>query len=257
MRITRIRIIIFSLVAVLAAMVAMGAAYTATECCTGTGQGGVHAQNIDLKIKDQDEPWRNGVSSTWKALNMAPGTEYAFEGSFIGLRTSDKSSIEVTCDYKVTEEVPGCEADSDKMTYRHPDNMAKQLILTRCIYKGNQWQIDCLTGQWDVVALYSWKSYHGTNTSDWKIKDSDNDGRITFFDLKEEALTNLPLPAASYSSSARFEISVKFAESARNDLQGDTLTMDMVYSVTPWESGTAIWGKNYKNIEKLLCSGCN
>ena len=43
----------------------------------------------DLKIRDQDETWSDGVSETWTVENMVPGSVYELDGSFVGRGTMD------------------------------------------------------------------------------------------------------------------------------------------------------------------------
>ena len=39
-------------------------------------------------------------------------------------------TLEITCDYTVTEETPQAESDTDPNTDQHPDEMAKHMIIT-------------------------------------------------------------------------------------------------------------------------------
>ena len=57
-----------------------------------TGRSGQQCEqgSLDLQIKDQDEPWKDGVYGTWVASNMAPGDVLTFDGSFVGLRSDRK-----------------------------------------------------------------------------------------------------------------------------------------------------------------------
>lgn len=210
----------------------MGAVYARTDCpeeprCEPE-------QRLDLKLKDQDEPWRDGVTATWVARNMAPGDEYAFEGCFVGLRSNVKGRIGITCAYRVKEEVPPVESDTDPQTSLHPDNMARQLIITRCLYTSKSGQIDCLTGESGGMSVRDSRYSGDCDNTQWRITDIDHDGRITFYDLKRMPLSGLPLPASTATEGARFVMSLKFAGSAGNDLQGDTFNLTMNYTLTPW-----------------------
>lgn len=180
-------------------------------------------QQMDLKIRDQDEAWSDGVRATWTAKNMAPGDEFAFAGCFVGLRGQFPKQVkagimEVTCNY-------------NSWSPRQPDNMAKYLVITRCAYSytdGNdKWQIDLLTGK-ATKTLKNRNTNLPANT-DWQIRDVDRDGRVTFYDLKQRPLKNLPsLP----DDEARFEMSVKFHRDAGNEFQGDTFILTMIYTLT-------------------------
>jgi len=109
--------------------------------------------------------------------------------------------------------------------------MAKYMEITRCVYSyknGNEiWQIDCLTGKATRVSKKG-NNYWSPN-GNWQIRDVDNDGRVTFYDLKKRPLTNLPLPPDDES---HFEMSVRFHQSAGNEFQRDTFNLAMVYRLT-------------------------
>jgi hypothetical protein len=206
-----------------------GAVYASGNCgispnCTCGGT------KIDLKIMDQNESWRDGVTATWTASNMAPGQVLNFSGSFVGLRSSDKGCISVAACYCVTERSPFGDMDKEA-TNLVPDNMAKKLILTRCVYSYSGWQIDCLTGEPTGMTKSEKKNY-GYPCAGWRIQDADRDGRITLCDLKRAPLESLPLPADGCG--ARFVMSLKFAEDAGNNLQGDDLNLTMSYTLRPW-----------------------
>ncbi len=176
-------------------------------------------QSLDLQIQDQDEDWGNGVCGTWTAENMAPGDEFEFDGNFNGLsiqlpRYSGIGLLGITCDY-------------NKWSAAQPDNMAKYMVITRCVYtyrdRFGLREIDCLTGKSKLL-------WTGVNR-DWQIRDVDRDGRITFYDLRKRPLKNLP----SYEDDgARFTMSVRFHESAGNEFQGDTFDLTMIYTLTAW-----------------------
>jgi hypothetical protein len=222
-------------VAILAA--ATGAVYacpqtTSVDCSKQKDSD--HDQRINLQLKDQDQPWGDGVNKTWTAMNMAPGQQFAFAGSFVGLRTNVPSMAQVTCDYQVTE--------------GQPDHMAQQMELTRCIYGGNPWTIDCLTGKWQILDAKGHVLSKGTNPQ-WKLTDTDQDGRITFYDLKKSPLKNLPLPDSSITDNTLFQISARFAATAGNDLEGTTLNMNMNFTATAWENSCTNCGISTKDMQ--------
>jgi hypothetical protein len=233
----RLRGILLSLMAVLLVSGMIGAAYA---CPDNNSQ--CHHDNcrckckIDLKLKDQDEGWGDGVTATWTATSMAPGDEFTFDGSFVGLRDNSskdlcEEGVAVTCEYEVDEEFPQTEADTDPQTDLYPDGMAQQMVITRCVYKNCIWQIDCLTGKLAIEKRYKstlWKNCHN---ADWRIQDADSDGRITFYDLKQIPLTNLPSPRWGGIDGTRFEMSVRFHQDAGDEFQGDTLTLTMIYTL--------------------------
>jgi hypothetical protein len=180
-------------------------------------------QRVDLMIQDQDESWGDGVRETWTVSNMAPGDEFVFDGHFVGLRSQSlknacRGGIMISCNYNPWR---ACQ----------PNRMARYMEITRCTYSyanGNEtWQIDCLTGKATRI------SKKGNNcpslNRNWQIRDVDRDGRVTFYDLMKIPLINLPL---SSDDEARFEMSVRFHQSAGNEFQGDTFNLAMIYRLT-------------------------
>jgi hypothetical protein len=189
---------------------------------------------LDLKIKDQNEGWKNGVSSTWNVGNMAPGIVYPLEGSFDALKVNAPSALDIACIYRVSEERPVVEPDANPYSNWVPDRMAKSIILTRCVYGSSFCQIDCLTGAWKVKNGNRW--LNGVYPYGWALNDVDRDGKKTFFDLKYSPLANLPLPKTS-PLDVKLEISVKFAADAGNQFQGDAFKFDMIYTARSWDLG--------------------
>jgi hypothetical protein len=209
-----------AILCVMAVIIAGGAINTAYAC----PQNNVYFRPFppaynDLKIRDQDEMWTQGVHGTWTAGNMMPGDEFAFNGQFVGLR-GNVPKIAITCDYAVLEEFPLVESDTDPNTNLHSDTMAKYMVITRCTYRGIWWWIDCLTGKSGGV----WGK-----KSEWRIDDIDADGRLTFYDLKNDPLVNLPSPQTGGGNGIRFEMSVRFDGNAGNEFQGDTFDLAMIY----------------------------
>jgi len=172
------------------------------------------AGTLELKIKDQNEaPYGDGVSGTWSASNMAPGDSWAFHTAFVRLDAQGSigpDHLEITCDYSVIEEVPQTEADTDPNTNLNPDSMAKVMEITRCLYSDGNWAIDCLAN----------------SDPRWRIEDQDGDGRITFYDLKNDPLDDLTPPNGA---TTEFQLGVKFHEDAGNDFQGDTFNLTMFF----------------------------
>lgn len=216
----RLRTILMAMMAVIAVSGSIGAAYA---CYVPPGPCPNPPTQMDLKIRDQDETWSDGVRATWTASNMAPGSELAFAGCFVGLRSQFPKQVrtgvmEMTCSY-------------NSWTALQPDKMAKYMEITRCTYNyanGNEkWQINLLTGK-ATKTLKKVNTYLPAN-KDWQIQDVDRDGRVTFYDLKRRPLENLPsLP----DDEARFEMSVRFHQAAGNEFQGDAFTLTMIYALT-------------------------
>ena len=166
-----------------------------------------------IDIRDNDEGWGHGVTATWTADDMKPGDEFPFCCRFVGIKKHRCSlpadHIKITCNYTVTDD-DNTEADTDWNTDQDPDSMAKHMIITRCKYLG--WgpctYINCLTNP----------------DPEWRIQDKDNNGKITFYDFKNDPLDNLPSPEEWWSRDW-FVLSVKFDENAGNDFQGDVFDL--------------------------------
>jgi predicted ribosomally synthesized peptide with SipW-like signal peptide len=204
--------------------------FSDTETSTGNT---LTTGTLDLKIRDQNESWGDGVTATWTATDMKPGDEFDFYTSFVQLAKADTTTpdhLEITCDYVVEEEIPQTEADTDPNTDQNPDSMAKEMIITRAIYRDDTWCIDCLTGiKYDSYNVLTYQCTGNVidQSTDWEIEEQDGDGKITFYDLKYDELDNLP-PATSPTT---FEMSVKFDENAGNDFQGDTFNLTMIFTL--------------------------
>ena len=132
------------------ALSATMAYFSDTETSTGNK---ISAGELDLLIADNSENFRNGVTATWMAENMQPGDERAFAVEKIelikNLGSIEASHTEITCDYSVIEEIPCFESDTDCHTDDHPDEMAEEMIITKCVFHDG-FCIDCLTGnKWD------------------------------------------------------------------------------------------------------------
>ena len=190
---------------------------------------------LDMKIRDNDESFKDGVTATWTATDIKPGDEWTFDVPFVELQKTldsiEADHTEITCDYSVIEEDPCLESDTDCDTDQHPDDMAKEMIITRCVYyRSGDFCIDCLTGKkytdFNANTELCGGSYIGQQSNNWKIEDQNGDGKISFYDLKYDKLDNLPpLNSGIYD----FEMSVKFDEDAGNDFQGDTFNLTMKF----------------------------
>ena len=210
------RKILISMLAIFLVIGLVGAGTLAWFQDTETSTGNTFtAGTLDLKIRDQDEAFGDGVTATWTATNMAPGDSWNFLTESVRLDaqgTITPDHLEITCDYSVTEEVPQTEADTDPNTNLHPDNMAKVMEITRFVYSNGNWSINALTDP----------------NPRWRIQDQDGDKRITFYDLKNDPLDDLPSPDGA---TTHLELGVKFHESADSSFQGDTFNLTMIFTL--------------------------
>ena len=231
----KIVFIILAIAALVSLVAVTGIVYaspqtTVTPNCSG---GGNNNQQLTLQLDDEDQTWGPGVNNTWSASNMAPGQTYAFTSNFVGILSSLPSTALVTCDYKDIKGIP--------------DQMAQKMILTKCMYNTSLWSIDCLTGNWQIFAPAS-----TGNISNWKLTDFDKDGFVTLYDLEKSPLNYLPLPSSSVTNSTKLQISVEFAPTAGNNLQSDSLNMNMDFTATSWDKSSSIGGISPTLMQSFL-----
>ena len=196
--------------------------FSDTETSTGNTFA---AGTLDLKIRDDNESWGDGVTATWTLDNMLPGDSKYGYVKVDKVGSIDADHLEITCDYIVTEENPQTESDTDPNTHLHPDWMAKNMTVTFAQYD-NSGEFNLLTGEkiegGKVVEQHDY----------WKIEDVDTDGRQTLYDLKYgnggNGIDNLPAPNGEQYT---FRMRVKFNETAGNDFQGDTFNLTMIFTL--------------------------
>jgi predicted ribosomally synthesized peptide with SipW-like signal peptide len=219
--------ILASMLIIAVASTLLGAGTIAYFSDTETSKGNTFTVDCgpDLQIQDGNEDWRDGVAATWTMGDMKPG-DTVF--GLVQLRNvgSHADHLEITCDYTVIEELPQTEADTDPHTDEHPDDMAKQMIITKCEYYSDGWTIHLLNGT--STGPETPPTPSGYTAGDWNITDVDTDGKITLYDLKNAPVDNLPLPDGWTTT---FDMILKFSEYAGNDFQGDTLNVTMIFTL--------------------------
>ena len=179
---------------------------------------------IDLKIRhNPSDPWTDGVTDTWYVPDMKPGDDIPQRSIwFKNFGTIQTSTMTITCNYTVTEEDPQTESDTDKHTDQHPDKMAKHMIVTYIHYRDDLIDIDCLTG----------KNYTQSPIEDWRINDTDGDGKITLYDLKQDPLINLPSPDTQPPNKiTQLDMALKFDIWAGDDFQGDIFNLTLIFTL--------------------------
>ena len=182
------------------------------------------AGTLDLKVSHSSQgSWSDGVTATWTLSNMKPGDETPTASVFFkNFGSITSSTMEITCDYSVDEETNPVESDTDPYTNEHPDSMAKYMVITSMWYKNDWLNIDCRTG---------YDSYSGETKEDWRVSDTDEDGRITLYDLKMNPLINLPSPDTQPQNYTQLDMRIKFDESAGDDFQGDIFELTIIFTL--------------------------
>ena len=90
------------------------------------------------------------------------------------------------------------------------------------------------------------------NNTNWKLTDFDKDGFITLYDFKNSPLNYLPLPSSNVTSSTQFQISAEFLPTAGNNLENDSLNMNMDFNATSWDSSSNIGGMSPSLMQSFL-----
>ena len=197
------------------------------------------AGTLDLKTQDPFTGYwvDGGVSATWSLSNMVPDSPETFgqvELRKVGSIAADHLAI--TCSYTVND-FPDVESDTDKDTASHPAQFAKYMEITRMNYLDDTWYYDLLSGQKYKKVNGDWET-DGVPQLEWQVEDKagvDEDGNsipadgvITLYDFNQDPLDDLTPPDGS---DTQFEMKLKLNSNADNDIQGDTLTATIIFTL--------------------------
>lgn len=184
------------------------------------------AGTLDLKMRRPPPPgmWSDGITTAvWSMSDMVPGvttTSGSIDLKNVGSIPADH--LEISCSYTVDDD-PDVESDTDKETWLYPDRFARYMEITSMRYYKDGWYIDGLTGE------RRHNVHHGLLEGPydkWQVEDQDEDDIISLYDLKNDGLDDLP-----FEGVMTLAMSLKFHESAGNDLQGDTLHLTMIFTL--------------------------
>jgi predicted ribosomally synthesized peptide with SipW-like signal peptide len=218
--------ILASILIIAVASTLLGAGTVAYFSDTETSKGNTFtvATGPDLKLRHSSlDPWTDGVTGTWTLADMKPGDETPTASVFFkNFGSVPSSTMTITCDYSVDEDTNPVESDTDPNTDEHPDEMAKYMVITSMWYKNDKLNINCLTG---------YDSYSGLTKEDWRVSDTDGDGKITLYDLKQDPLVNLPSPDTQPNGITQLDMRIKFDENAGNGFQGDIFDLTMIFTL--------------------------
>lgn len=155
---------------------------------------------LDLQIKDQDEPWGNGVSATWVIDKMKPGD--VSEMSSVYLRNV---SIEEADYVKITVVNITTDPDNEESDTHYPtnDGMDKWMEIAEMYYNGDSILADLVDH----------------NNNGWKDLD----------DFEFQGLSNLVPPLADLGNMKIFTLQLKFRQEAGNVFQGDVLKSEFIF----------------------------
>ena len=175
---------------------------------TSTGNTFI-AGTFDLKVSDWDEGPKDGVSYTWTMSDMQPGitTVGPFDVVLQNSGSIAANHVEISFSHSINELANPVESDTNPAST--PGEMARWIEITSCTYTG--------------VTLYS------------TLTDANGNG---FLDLEDvtlpanaAALDNLPPPLPNNGGSRTFSMALKFNSGATNDIQGDTLTTTVTFTL--------------------------
>lgn len=173
------------------------------------------AGNHELKIKDGDEDWRDGVTATWTLSNMKPGDS---TWGKIGFQGNGGENLNISCSYTIDE---GSAIESETNHSNSADDFAKKMIITEMRYYGR--------GNLDLLTTDNYDSDYKPNphSPGPMVEDSDNDGKISLYDLTSGVDVRPPIP----NTNTWLNMTIKFDENAGNDFQGDTLNLTMIFTL--------------------------
>ena len=174
---------------------------------TSTGNTFI-AGTFDLKVSDWDEGPKDGVSYTWTMSDMQPGitTVGPFDVVLQNSGSIAANHVEISFSHSIND-LPDVESDTNKNST--PGEMARWIEITSC-------------------------TYTGVNLSA-TLTNANGNG---FLDLEDvtlpanaAALDNLPPPLPNNGGSRTFSMALKFNSGATNDIQGDTLTTTVTFTL--------------------------
>lgn len=217
------QILISALIITVTAVMVGGATFAYFSDVETSSSNIFKAKRLGLKIRDGNEDWGDGVSGDLNLSNMKPGDETP-SILVAGLRKDNGSieadHLEITTDYVITDP-SGTESDTQENT--HPDDMAKEMIITQMNYY-DSWKVDLLTDD-------GYDNGYGVSPGETgpKVDDVDGDGKISLYDLKYSQGGN-GVDNLAVLNTTWLRMRIKFDEDADSRFQGDTLTASIIFT---------------------------
>lgn len=204
------RTLTLGMTAILIASILAGASTFAYFIDVETSTGNTFtAETLDLKVSDADDGFGDGVSMTWIMSNMEPGITTVGPLS-VNLQSTGTISnhIEISFSHSIDEITNPVESDTNPASTA--GEMARWIEITSMTYNGH--------------------NFANTYT------DANGNG---FFDLEDVTMSpyndiggpldDLPVPIGGGTRS--FTMALKFNAGATNDIQGDTLTTTVSFTL--------------------------
>lgn len=166
------------------------------------------AGTFDLKVSDWNEGLGDGVSYTWTMSNMQPGvtTVGPFDVVLQNSGSIAADHVEISFSHSIND-LPDVESDTNKNST--PGEMARWIEITSCTYTG-------------VNFMATLTNANGNGFLD--LED------VTL-SANAVALDNLPPPPPNSGGTRTFSMALKFNSGATNDIQGDTLTTTVTFTL--------------------------
>ena len=188
-----------------------------TDSATSTGNT-FTSGTLDLELSDANDGFGppDSVTVTWTMSNMEPGvtTVGPLPVNLQNTGTIAADHVEIAFSHSIAE-TPDVESDTNWNS--NPWEMAEWLEIISMTYNGSNW-----------VTAFSTPG----------PLDPNNNG---FFDLEDLTLSpytdvggpldDLPVPPPNSSGTTSFVMALKFNAGATNDIQGDTLTTTVTFTL--------------------------
>jgi hypothetical protein len=192
----------------------MGAAFASFQD-TGTSTGNTFtAGTLDLKLTDDNEGLADGVTSSWTMSNMTPGLSSVTNGVTLK-NTGSVAANHVKISFVNTiQDTPDLASDTNWSSV--PADMAKWLQI--------------------ILMSYDGVTFLGLgSTPGHQLIDTNSNGFIDLDDVtnpaNEAALSNLLAPLPNSVGSETLSMHIMFNAGATNDIQGDTLTTTVTFTL--------------------------
>lgn len=206
---------LLSVLAALLVLGMMGSAFAYFQDTETSSGNTFTAGTLDLKISDDNEyPPKDGVSYTWHMDNMVPGVSDVGPWGVSLINTgSIGNHVEISFSHEIDDQpnVP-----SDTNPHSAPGDLAKWLQILSMTYDG--------------VTLVNTHPAPGHT-----LVDANHNGFIDLEDVtlpdNSAALDNLPAPPPNSGGVYSFTMHLLFNGGATNDIQGDTLTTTVTFTL--------------------------
>jgi predicted ribosomally synthesized peptide with SipW-like signal peptide len=181
-----------------------------TDVETSTGNTFV-AGTLDVKIRVDGGDYGDDAGPEWGLTNLGAGSNlHSRSWEFKNMGSLPINHMEMTCSFSVIEDSPNLDPDPDPNTPAHPELMARFFTITDLTvrrYQGN-----------DVDIL----SY---------LVDTNGNGVPDLEDLRQAGIDNvMVVPDPLGVGFTVVEMTLEFSPLAGNDVQGDTLVVDFVFT---------------------------